>query len=115
MIEELNMVEKFCKKYGFHYSKNPTLLSTDKAYTRYELLREELDEYMGGNIKRDLANVAKELKEMEETKPCQMMGKLFDKWSKTMELVTIMRGMQAANAERILQNFSLAYSEDAIS
>ena len=61
MIEELHMVEKFNRKYKFYCNTKPALIPNEIAWLRYSLAREEIEEYIEGNSKKDLENVAKEL------------------------------------------------------
>ena len=52
---------------------------------------------------------------MEKDKPCQEIKKVFNKWSKTEEILVRVAAMQAANTIREQQGESLAYGEEAFS
>ena len=61
MKQELELVKQFHKKFNALISKKPTLIPKDRYENRFRLMKEEIDEYLEGNKKEDLENIAKEL------------------------------------------------------
>ena len=61
MNQEIKLVKKFHNKFKVPVLKDPALIPRDRYHLRYELIREEVEEYYEGAKKKDLANIAKEL------------------------------------------------------
>lgn len=58
MIKQLVEVAKFQRAFGQNVETQPTLISEDKAYLRFELMKEENEEYLQACLKKDLVEVA---------------------------------------------------------
>lgn len=61
MKKQLSLVTSFHKKFRAPVAKKPTLIPEDRIALRYQLMKEEVDEYASGAKKGDIQNVAKEL------------------------------------------------------
>lgn len=61
MKEQLAMVQAFHDKFRAGTSDVPTLITEARATLRYDLMREEVEEYRDGVERADLPNLAKEL------------------------------------------------------
>jgi predicted HAD superfamily Cof-like phosphohydrolase len=61
MVKRIDLVKAFHKKFKVPILKKPTLIAKDRSNFRYELMKEEVDEYLLGAKNGDLENVAKEL------------------------------------------------------
>lgn len=61
MTKRVDLVKKFHKKFKVPILKKPSLIPLDRSTLRYELIREEVDEYILGVKNGDLENIAKEL------------------------------------------------------
>ena len=61
MKKQLSLVKAFHKKFKGPVAKEPTTIPEDRINLRYELMHEEVQEYLAGAQKGDLENVAKEL------------------------------------------------------
>jgi predicted HAD superfamily Cof-like phosphohydrolase len=61
MKKQLSLVKAFHKKFKGPVAKEPTAIPEDRITLRYELMNEEVQEYLIGAKKRDIENVAKEL------------------------------------------------------
>ena len=61
MTKRINLVKKFHKKFKVPILKKPSLIPHDRSTLRYELMREEVEEYILGVKNNDLENIAKEL------------------------------------------------------
>ena len=61
MIKRINLVKEFHKKFKVPVLKKPSLIPKDRTKLRYELMKEEVEEYMEGVKNGDLENIAKEL------------------------------------------------------
>lgn len=61
MTKAINLVKKFHKKFNVPILKNPSLIPKDRSNLRYELMKEEVEEYILGAKNDDLENIAKEL------------------------------------------------------
>ena len=57
----MDLVKEFHKKFKVPILKKPSLIPADRANLRYELMREEVEEYILGAKNNDLENIAKEL------------------------------------------------------
>lgn len=61
MKKELKLVKEFHNKFKAPVLNKPSLIPKDRSDLRYELMREEVDEYRLGVKNKDLENIAKEL------------------------------------------------------
>ncbi|MFO7710654.1 MAG: nucleoside triphosphate pyrophosphohydrolase family protein [Candidatus Woesearchaeota archaeon] len=61
MIHDLNLVKAFHEKFEVPVLSKPSLISADRAKLRFNLMQEEVKEYLDGVENRDIENVAKEL------------------------------------------------------
>ncbi len=61
MKKQLDLVEKFHKKFGVPVLNRPSLIPKDRSENRYRLMRDEVEEYLAGAKNEDLENIAKEL------------------------------------------------------
>jgi predicted HAD superfamily Cof-like phosphohydrolase len=61
MKKQLALVKAFHKKFKGPIAKNPTAIPEDRIKLRYQLMNEEVQEYLAGAEKGDIENVAKEL------------------------------------------------------
>ena len=61
MKKELALVKGFHKKFKAPVASIPSVIPDDRIKLRYELMREEVEEYLAGAQKGDVENVAKEL------------------------------------------------------
>lgn len=61
MIQQIQMVEAFHNKFGVPVLKQPALIAQDRSLNRHRLMKDEVEEYLGGVQKGDLPNIAKEL------------------------------------------------------
>ncbi len=61
MTNRLELVKDFHKKFNTPILPEPSLIDLKRATFRYDLMKEELEEYLEGVKKGDLENIAKEL------------------------------------------------------
>lgn len=61
MAKRIDLVKEFHKKFKTPVLKKPSLISKDRSNFRYELMKEEVEEYILGAKNGDLENIAKEL------------------------------------------------------
>lgn len=61
MKTRINLVKDFHKKFKVPILEKPSLISKDRSNLRYELMKEEVEEYNLGVKNGDLENIAKEL------------------------------------------------------
>lgn len=61
MAKRIDLVKKFHKKFKVPVLKKPSLIPKDRSNLRYELMKEEVGEYMLGANNGDLENIVKEL------------------------------------------------------
>jgi len=61
MQKQLNLVKEFHEKFQVPVLNEPSLIPEDRSNFRYELMNEEVGEYLEGTEKGDLENIAKEL------------------------------------------------------
>ncbi len=61
MKKQLKLVKDFHEKFNALISNKPSLIPQDRALLRYNLMKEEVEEYFNGAQKNDLENIAKEL------------------------------------------------------
>ena len=61
MKKELNLVKNFHKKFKVPILKKPSLIPRDRSDLRYDLMKEEVEEYKLGTKEGDLENIAKEI------------------------------------------------------
>lgn len=61
MKKQLSFVKAFHKKFKAPVAKKPTSIPDDRIQLRYQLMHEEVEEYLIGANKGDIENVAKEL------------------------------------------------------
>ncbi len=61
MIKRIDLVKAFHKKFKAPVLKKPSLIPKDRSNFRYELMKEEVEEYLLGVKNGDLENIAKEL------------------------------------------------------
>ena len=61
MKKQLDLVNKFHKKFRVPTLDKPSLSDSDRWAFRHKLMKDEVDEYLVGVQKGDLENVAKEL------------------------------------------------------
>ncbi len=61
MAQRINLVKKFHQKFKVPILKKSSLIPKDRAKLRYELMKEEVEEYLLGVKSGDLENIAKEL------------------------------------------------------
>jgi predicted HAD superfamily Cof-like phosphohydrolase len=61
MKKELKLVKEFHNKFKVPILKKPALIPKGRSDLRYELMREEVEEYAIGTKNKDLENIAKEL------------------------------------------------------
>jgi predicted HAD superfamily Cof-like phosphohydrolase len=61
MAKRINLVKEFHKKFKVPVLKKPSLIPKDRTKLRYELMKEEVEEYIQGVKNGDLENIAKEL------------------------------------------------------
>jgi len=61
MFDPLKKVEAFHKKFQVPIAEKPTLLKDDRQALRYQMIKEEIEEYKAGVETKDLENIAKEL------------------------------------------------------
>jgi predicted HAD superfamily Cof-like phosphohydrolase len=61
MTNRLALVKKFHKKFKVPDHKKPSLIPKDRYDLRYNLMKEEVEEYLLGAKNGDLENIAKEL------------------------------------------------------
>lgn len=61
MTKRIELVKEFHKKFKVPVLTKPSLIPTDRSTNRYNLMREEVEEYIQGVQNRDLENIAKEL------------------------------------------------------
>ena len=61
MAKKIDLVKAFHKKFKVPILKKPSLIPKDRSNLRYELMREEVGEYLLGAKSGDLENIAKEL------------------------------------------------------
>jgi len=61
MKKQLSLVKAFHKKFKGPVATSPTIIPEDRLKLRYELMHEEVKEYLAGAQKGDIENIAKEL------------------------------------------------------
>lgn len=61
MPKRIDLVKEFHTKFKVPVLKEPSLIPEDRSNLRYNLMREEVDEYLEGAKNGDLENIAKEL------------------------------------------------------
>jgi predicted HAD superfamily Cof-like phosphohydrolase len=61
MTNRINLVKKFHKKFKVPVKKKPSLIAEDRYNLRFNLMKEEVEEYLLGAKNGDLENIAKEL------------------------------------------------------
>jgi len=61
MKKQISLVKDFHKKFKGPIAKSPTTISEDRIKLRYQLMNDEVQEYLAGAKKGDIENVAKEL------------------------------------------------------
>ena len=61
MKKQLDLVNKFHKKFNVPILSKPSLIPSDRSNLRYSLMDEEVKEYIEGVQNDDLENIAKEL------------------------------------------------------
>lgn len=61
MSKRIDLVKEFHKKFKVPILKKPSLISKDRTKLRYELMKEEVEEYLEGVKNNDLENIANEL------------------------------------------------------
>lgn len=61
MKKQISLAKAFHKKFKAPIAKNPTMIPEDRIKLRYQLMNDEVQEYLIGAEKGDLENVAKEL------------------------------------------------------
>ena len=67
MKEELKLVEEFHKKFKVPVAEAPSLISKSRSSLRYELMKEEVEEYLTDGVNslgrkdKKIENIAKEL------------------------------------------------------
>lgn len=64
MKKQLSLVKSFHKKFKAPVAKNPSSISEERITLRYQLMQEEVQEYLAGAQKGNLENVAKELSDI---------------------------------------------------
>ena len=58
MKEQLSQVAKFQRAFGQNIESSPTLIQEDKASLRFELMKEENEEYLQACFEHDLVEIA---------------------------------------------------------
>ena len=61
MKKELHLVREFHEKFHDSIQETPANIGIDRATFRYNLIKEELEEYIPSVEKNDVPNIAKEL------------------------------------------------------
>ena len=61
MKEDLELVKEFHRKFKIPINQIPQLISKDRAEIRFNVMREEVEEYIEGVNNNDLQNIAREL------------------------------------------------------
>lgn len=61
MTNRIELVKEFHKKFKVPVLVKPSLIPADRATHRYNLMKEEVEEYIEGAQSGDLENIAKEL------------------------------------------------------
>ena len=61
MKKELDLVKEFHEKFKVLVSDKPSLIPEDRSDNRYNLMKDEVEEYITGVKNKDLKNIAKEL------------------------------------------------------
>lgn len=61
MQKQLDLVKKFHEKFQVPTLKEPSLIPDDRVSLRYNLMHEEVQEYLVGANNQDLKNITKEL------------------------------------------------------
>ncbi len=61
MNKHLQLVEAFHKKFHQPVSHSAMLIPQDRSEHRYQLMNDEVQEYLEGTKKSDIVNIAKEL------------------------------------------------------
>lgn len=61
MKKQLELVRKFHEKFKVPVLEKPTLIPKKRSDLRYNLMKEEVEEYIKGAAKADIDNIAKEL------------------------------------------------------
>ena len=59
--DELAMVIEFHQKFRVPIALSPTLINAERSELRYQIIKEEVEEYKTGVNNNDLTNIAKEL------------------------------------------------------
>lgn len=60
----INLVREFHNKFGVPVLSTPSLISRDRSFFRYRLMRDEVEEYLRAVRSRSLEDVAKELSDI---------------------------------------------------
>ncbi len=61
MKKELKMVAEFHQKFKVPIAEKPSIIPLERSNLRYNMTKEEIEEYKEGVEKNDLENIAKEL------------------------------------------------------
>ncbi len=61
MAKRIHLVKVFHKKFKVPVLQKPSLIPEDRFNLRYQLMKEEVEEYLLGAKQADLENIAKEL------------------------------------------------------
>lgn len=61
MEKQLKLIKRFHEKFGVPILNSPNLIDESRYKFRYDLMKEEIDEYLEGAKNKDLENIAKEL------------------------------------------------------
>lgn len=64
MLKEISKVQEFHKKFNALVNTKPTMISVEEGLLRYELMKEELEEYRQAIIDQDLVGVLDALTDM---------------------------------------------------
>ena len=64
MIQQLELVKEFHKKFVAPILETPSLIPEDRSSLRYALMKDEVDEYLVGVQNKDIQNIAKELSDI---------------------------------------------------
>ena len=61
MKKQIELVKEFHQKFKALISESPTLIPKDRSSFRFQLMKDEIEEYLSGVENEDLENIAKEL------------------------------------------------------
>lgn len=64
MLKEIRKVEEFHSKFGALINNKPTMISIEDGLLRYELMKEELEEYRQAILDQDLVGVLDAITDM---------------------------------------------------